>query len=143
MVTKRISSFKGIKRGQKFRVIGNAGGHNYPLGKVFTFKRDMVSASGSATDIAEEVQYGNNIYASDIELVITQTLDELKKEKSDLEKRYKKEIAELEEKIKVCEENGLEEFDEDFAKVYKILKVVEGKKTRTEKAKVITQLLKG
>lgn len=140
-MVKTITTFLNIKKGQKFKVVKNTSSHNYPLNVTLTFKQDMTNV-GSATNIAEELIYGNTIRATEIELITSQTLQELKDEKKTLTKEYNKRVKEIDEKVKICEDNDLEELDEDILKVYKVLKVVEEAGTRMEKAKVIADLIK-
>lgn len=139
MTGKKIKSFAGLKKGQKFIVTSTQGGHNYPLNKVLTLKRDMV-AGGSPNDIAVEVQYGNNISPTCIKLV-NYTIDEMKKELKTLESNFKLAKTSIQSQITFCEENGLTEFDEDLFKVLEALKVLDSQSSNIEKAKVIALLI--
>lgn len=136
----KVRSFKGLKKGQKFIVTKHSGGHNYPLNVVLTLKRDYNGATTSGSDIAEEVQYGNTIAISCIELV-SLTIEEMEKQLQQLEKEYQKESKELTDKIKFCKDSGLESYDENTFKVYQTLSVLKGKKSDIEKAKVIAELI--
>ena len=131
---KKISTFAGIKTGQKFKVIANIGSHCYPMDTILTFKKPGVNTS-TMTDIALEV-FGNSIRAAEIELV-NYTIEEMIKEKQAL----LKEIDDVDSKIAFCLENGLKEFDDNVFKVMQTLKIINTFTTDIEKAKEIATLL--
>ena len=131
---KKITTFAGIKKGQKFRVIANNGGHNYPMGEVLTFKKPG-STLQSMSDVAEE-QIGNNIRASEIELV-NYTVEDILSEIKELEKQ----IEDLTLKAEFCYENGLKEYDENLFRILKAVKIINTFSTDIDKAKQLALLL--
>ena len=132
---KKISTFAGIKTGQKFKVIANVGSHCYPMDTVLTFKKPGVNAS-TMSDIALDV-FGNSIRATEIELV-SYTIEEMMKEKQTLQNL----IEEIDLKIAFCLENGLKEYDENVFKVMKALKIINSYTSDIDKAKEVASLLK-
>lgn len=138
-MSKKIKSFLGLKKGQKFIVTKTGGGHNYPLNTVLTLSRDIVNI-GSPHNIATEYPQGNTIAPSCIELIAS-TIVEMKKQLKDIETEFKKEKSILQSKINFCEENGVEEFDENLFKVIEALKALDSKSSNVEKAKVIASLI--
>ena len=135
-----MKSFKGVKKGQKFKVIGNSNNHNYPMGTILTIKRNIATTFQSFNDIAEEI-HGNQIQIKDMELV-SFNLKEMKESLDVLEKNYLKNKKELSYKIKFCEENDLDEYDENIFKVLKTLSTLKKNMSDIEKAKIIANLIK-
>jgi hypothetical protein len=138
---KKLTTFKGIKKGQKFKVINKRGSHNYPVNKVLTFKHDGPD-NFTMSDCAVEKSGGNTLQADQI-VLLAQDLKSMKEQVTTLKLEFNNEISELESKIKFCEEQGLEEFDEDTFKVYSTLSILKTKKSDIEKAKIIASLIKG
>jgi len=141
MTNKKLTSFAGIEKGMKFRVINTSNGHNYPVNTVLTFKRNG-SGIDTMCDCAEEVPQGNALHIHQIEILTEVSLSNMKAKLKSLEENYKKEKAELSSKIKFCEENGLEIYDDDIFKISEALKVIESSKSGVEKAKMIAKLIK-
>lgn len=135
MKTNKLSSWNSLKKGDKFIVDYNSNGHNYPLDTVLTLKRDGESST-IMTDAAEGY-CGNSLDIRDIRL-LDFSVAELKEEMASLQEQLDK----IAEKIKYCEEHGLQKFDSTEYDIYKALTIVESKKTRKEKAELLTKLIK-
>ena len=134
-------TFKGIKIGQKFIVIANRGGHNYPMGKTLTFSRNGIDGT-TMNDcmVDKEGRSHNSIMIDEIQLVyetVVQMKDQIKK----LNASHTKELATLQFKIDTCEELGMEVYDEDFVKIYKALQALNSDATILEKTKLIVKLI--
>jgi len=135
------NTFAGIKKGQKFRVIANRGGHNYPMGKTLTFSKAGTDSS-SMSDIAvrKPGSSHNNIMFDEIELIY-ETVDEMKNEIAALTAEHQDQIQMLNERIATCEELGMAIYDEDFIKVYRALEVLNSDATTLEKTALIIKLI--
>ena len=138
-MNKKLTDYKGIKKGQKFRVIQNTNNHNYPLNKILTFSKDFKSSSTRSYNVAVEVS-GNYLKIQDIEL-LNYTLIDMKKQLMESKKEYENIKKELETKIKFCEDTKTEEFDENTYKVYQTLAVLKETSTDIEKAQAIAKLI--
>ena len=142
---KTVKTFAGLKKGQKFVVVGNCNGHNYPLNTDLYLNRDGES-DRAMTDCAEG-RSCNSLEAKDICLIATsQTLAEIRGEIKSIEDNILDErgrIAQMEARIDLCEKLGFEEYNEDILKIYESLKVIKSKASDAEKAKVISQIIKG
>ena len=138
-MNKKLTDYKGIKKGQKFRVIQNTNSHNYPLNKILTFSKDFKSSSTCSYNVAVEVS-GNDLKIQDIEL-LNYTLIDMKKQLMESKKEYENIKKELETKIKFCEDTKTEEFDENTYKVYQTLAVLKETSTDIEKAQAIAKLI--
>lgn len=132
---KKITTFAGIKVGQKFKVIKNNMGHNYPIDTILTFKVPGTQ-SVIMTNIAEENPYGNSINASCIELV-NYTVEDMQKEQKELLKQ----VEDLQERIDYCKSLGIKEYDENLVKVLKTMAILKGLDSDIEKAKQIATLI--
>ena len=131
-------SWKGIKKGTKFKVVSNTNAHNYPIGIVLTLSEDG-GPSAEMGAAAEEVQCGNNLNIRDVALLTEQTVADLQKE---LE-AAKAVVTEVQQKIDFCKENGLETFDEESFRIFKLLEIAEGTGTRMQKAQALAAALRG
>lgn len=54
---------------------------------------------------------------------------------------YLEKISSLKEKIKFCNDNNLEVFDENMFKIYKILYIIEKEEDHIKKCKIINDLI--
>jgi hypothetical protein len=131
---KKITTFAGIKPGQKFKVIANAGGHCYPMDTVLTFKKPGVNTT-MMSDCAMEL-LGNSLRASEVELC-NLTIEDMLAEVKNLEQQ----IDDLNMKIAFCLESGIKEYDENTFKIMKALKVINAFSSDIEKAKELSKLL--
>ena len=66
-----LTTFKGIKKGQKFRIIANTSGHRYPLNETLTFAKAGVTtaahmASPDGTNRGSVYSYEIELVASDL-----------------------------------------------------------------------------
>ena len=139
MCKKNLTTWVGLKKGQKFRIKDSSGGHNYPIGVVLTLKRDGCEATANGEhfcDIAVEKCDGNTVYIQNIELVSI-NLESLTEEKASLEK----ELSEVNTKIKFCTDNGTTEFDETEYEIFAALDILEGTGSRKEKAAMLAKIL--
>jgi hypothetical protein len=138
-MSKALESFKGLKIGQKFKVVRNIGSHNYPMGVTLVFKVDGVESS-SMNNIAAGGDY-NNIRIDEIE-VFNDTLAEMRSRRDELSSSKNAEIKELNKKIKTCEELGLDVYDQMFISVYRALESINSKATLLEKTQVVLSIIK-
>lgn len=136
-------------KGKRFRVINTAGSHNYPMGKVFTFKKDFPETStpgaSMGSDMAIEVMGGNAIAMSSCFLLDFDmpTLKGMKAHYDEELKNLQEQIDEIEKKINFCENNGLNMFDDDIYRIDKTMEVLESTKNKEDKRKLIVSLMKG
>jgi len=131
---KKLTTWKGLKKGQKFIVHSNSNSHCYPIGKVLTMR-----VNGSCGDRMNNVAVemcGDNLDICDIQLV-NNTLEVLKVRLAELEA----EKAEVTGKIKFCEDNGLTEFDEIEYEIFAALDILEGSASRKDKASLLAKIL--
>ena len=166
----RIKTFSDVKKGQKFKVTDNSNGHNYPIGKILTFKTDGRGRSTSWTDCVLEGSY-NTLDVKDV-MLIGETLDylnqryvsinedrdkynvrqeeELKKYTANVHaeiKRFNKEVddemKDIEQKIAFCKSLGITEYDDNVHKMYEAIKIIndKGDISDIEKARIISELL--
>ena len=138
-MSKELKSFEGIKKGQKFKVTRNVGSHNYPIGKVLTFKVNGTVAH-SMNNIAEGGEY-NNIRIDELEL-FSETLADMRVRRDEIAKFKNDELTELDEKIRICEELGLEVYDKLFVDVHRCLETINSDSTLFEKTTLILSILK-
>lgn len=138
----KLKSFKGLKKGQKIRVTQTDGnGTNWEVGKFYTLVKDVVgdpSSLSGATYLGSAALNTAYIAAGlEVETSLTDLKAELKKEQDSKNAI----IAELKRKIKFCEDNDVEEYDESTEKVYQVLKTINSKSTDMEKAQIIAKLI--
>lgn len=133
---KILTSFSGIKAGQKFKVINSSGGHNYPVDKVLTFTRNGIN-NATMSNCAKEVASGNTLNINQI-ILVNYGITEMEEEINLLNK----EIKVLQDKISYCKKYKLTEYNEDHARVMKALEAINSNSSISEKARIITALLK-
>lgn len=135
------TSFKGIRKGQRFMVIANNGGHNYPMDKVLIFSKHGEDRPSMENIMVDPSRGHNHIRIDEIK-VLDDTVEEMKAEIARIKDSNKAQVKELEERIKICEELGMVVYDEDFVKVYKALQVLNADSSILEKTKLIVNLMK-
>ena len=134
-----LTSWKGLQKGTKFRVVRNSNGHSYPIGKVLTLSRDG-EASSSMNSCAREVS-GNNLTVTDIELIYM-TIGDMKLERDYILNKQKDELKKLEHAIEFCEKHGIEQYEDRYVDSYQILKIAQdSSKTEIEKVKSIVEIM--
>jgi hypothetical protein len=137
----KYTKWSQVPVGTKFKVVSNSNSHNYPLNELLTVvSRNSTSSCAHVT--------GNPIHNT---LMIKDclfvnfdlaTMKDVIVQKQEALLKIQEEIIEVENCIKFCEEQGLEEYDEDLHKVMKTLDTLESKKlTKLEKAKMIAKLI--
>jgi len=131
---KPLTTFGGLKKGQKFTVISNCNSHNYPLNVPLTLERDGLPGS-TQMDQCAGTRY-NTLDIRDV-VLIDSSITELKAKIEDLHK----EEAKLIRKIKLCEEFGVTTFDDRVLDVYEALRVASSAKSNKEKAIIIKEQL--
>lgn len=132
---KKLTSWKGLKKGTKFKVIANTNSHNYPLNITLTMKK-AGSDNQRMSDVAEEIR-GNELNIKDC-IFGSYTIKDIKEEQKELQSQ----INSLNAKIKVMEELELEEYDENVIKIHQTLTLIDKKGiSKIEKAKAITKLI--
>lgn len=134
------TSFKGIRKGQRFIVIANNGGHNYPLDKVLLFSKNGTNTP-SMENIMIDSRSHNHIRIDEIK-VLEETVEEMKAEIARIKNSNAEAVKELESRIQLCEELGMDVYDEDFVKVYRALQVLNSDSSILEKTQLIVNLLK-
>ncbi len=126
-----------IKVGKVYEVISRTSGHNVPIGsKVTILQRSGGGVAYGGTWTTKEfpaygVIYGNDLKESSV------TPADIKKDI----KEKQEEIDDLKLKLKFIEENGLEEYDENVFKSFKVLQLLSTSKSDIEKAKIIAELI--
>ena len=135
------STFAGIKKGQKFIVVANRGGHNYPMGKVLIFSKNGIDATSMSNIMVNKGgESHNNIMFDEIELIYD-TVEQMKEEIVKLTADHAEEIQLLNDRIATCEELNMEIYDENFVKVYRALEVLNSESTLFEKTTLIIKLI--
>ena len=132
--TKKLTSWKSLKKGQKFIVRSNSNSHSYPIGTILTMRKNG-ECDDTMNNVAVEL-CGNSLDICDIELV-NNTLEVLKARLATLES----EKAVVVGKIKFCEDNGTTEFDETEYEIFAALDILEGTGSRKEKAAMLAKIL--
>lgn len=138
-----LTTFEHVKKGERFKVLRAANGHNYPLNTSLTFCRNgkVGVHIQTFTDCAEEVK-GNSLPIKAGIVLINESLHSLKKDYINLIRESEEKLAEMKRKIDFCETHNLEEYDPDLEKVYSALSVMKSRKTDIEKAKAIIHIIK-
>lgn len=134
------ASFKGIRKGQRFIVIANNGGHNYPLDQTLIF-----SKHGTDTQSMENImvdQRGHNHIRIDEIRVLDETVEEMKAEIARIKNSNDISVKKLESRIQICEELGMVIYDEEFIRVYRALQVLNSDSSVLEKTQLIVNLIK-
>lgn len=138
MITKRVETFAGLKKGQKFRVTQNTNGHNYPLDTILTLKRNGPDAT-AMNDCAEGRVY-NTLNATDLEVFSdTKSITDMEAEITELNNQ----ITGLRRKIAICKDFGIEAHDDELLKVFEALRIASKEKTTKQKALVLKEILFG
>jgi hypothetical protein len=124
--------------GKKVKIISTDGGHGVPVGKVVTITASYPGNGGNDTYYHN---YNNNntiLYRKNF-VLYANTKEDMQNEIEEL----KNKMNELQSKLNFLSENNLTEFDSDYYKVYTALKELDKDSSITDKAKVITNLIKG
>jgi len=158
-MARRIKHFGGIKKGQKFKVVANSNGHNYPIDVVLKFKSNSPGPHTTWNSCAAGSDSFNTLSAVDVAL-IGQSISELELEYVELEEerdkhnsinndetdRYNKEtnahLLEIKKQIKFCKDLGITEYDDNVEKMYKAIQIINEKKDMPdiEKARIISEM---
>jgi hypothetical protein len=133
------NSFAEVRKGQRFKVIKNTNGHNYPIGKVLTFKRNGPH-SASMSDAAVGM-IGNNLKFVDI-ILLGISIEDLKANLANVEKSLKTKMKVLENQLKFCEKYNLEEYDPLYYHIGVIEEILEKDISNFEKAKEIISTIR-
>jgi len=119
-MNKRLTSWKGVQKGQKFKVIGNSNSHNYPMHTILTMARDGSNMS-SMDDVCVEM-HGNNLSAKDVELT-PMCIKDLEAERDIILNYRKGELLELNTMIDFCKKYGLEKYNPKMTDAFRIVEV--------------------
>ena len=131
-----------LKKGQKFQPTGmNSNSHNYRIGSTYEAIRDDTGNGTMGKDILTGWT-GNTIMSPECK-ILPITRDAIVKELSDIEEQHKKEITQLQSKLAYLDETKKEEYDEMEYKCYQAIKSMGSNASDVEKAKLISQLIKG
>lgn len=134
----RLKTFAGLKKGTKIKVLDNSNSHNYPVGKVFTMRRD--GRNVRENDIAEEISYGNEIKAIDCELSLA-TKESLETRLAEIQEEFLSEQKEILTKLQFLKDTGAKEYDEDVFKVYAVLQSLKTHGDDIAKAQAIAKII--
>jgi hypothetical protein len=138
-MSRKLTSFTGIKKGQKFRVIKNIGSHNYPLNVALTFRVNGTENS-TMNNIAEGNGDYNNIRIDEIQLY-NETVVDMRERLDLIKSKRNSEFLDLTEKIRICEELNLEAYDEFFVMIHQSLVVLGANATLLEKTKALISII--
>jgi hypothetical protein len=138
-MSRKLTSFTGIKKGQKFRVIKNIGSHNYPLNVLLTFRVNGTEGS-TMNNIAEGNGDYNNIRIDEIQLY-NETVVDMRERLDLIKSKSNSEFLDLTEKIRICEELNLEAYDEFFVMIHQSLVVLGANATLLEKTKALISII--
>jgi hypothetical protein len=138
-MSRKLTSFTGIKKGQKFRVIKNIGSHNYPLNVPLTFRVNGTEGS-TMNNIAEGNGDYNNIRIDEIQLY-NETVVEMRERLDLIKSKSNSEFLDLTKKIRICEELNLEAYDEFFVMIHQSLVVLGANATLLEKTKALISII--
>ena len=137
-MVKKITNFSNVK-GKKFRVIANRRGHNYEIGRIYTFTRNQ-NGGISMNNCAVEYPGGNSLFTDEIELVSC-TIPLIQEEIKQIELNAQKEIEKLKAQIAFCEKHKLEEYDEDLEKTIEMVTVIKSKRSDADIAKEVVKII--
>jgi hypothetical protein len=134
--TTKFKLWSDLKKGQKFIVVTNSNSHNYPTDRPLTMRMDGIPRT-SMNDVAEECA-GNNLEAKDCRMynlnrdIITQKIIVLKEE-----------IKDLNNKLFLMDELGIDTYDPEMFKVYETIRTIKDTTlSDIEKAEKITKLFR-
>lgn len=111
------TTWLGLKKDQKFKVIKNTNSHNYPLNTIYTMTRSGIDVS-NMDNIATEYARGNTLRFQDIELVYT-SLIEIKQKVADITTEYNAQFKELTTVIEFCEKYNTNDYNPMFITKFK------------------------
>lgn len=123
-----------FKVGNTVKVVGNTAGHGSSIGDIVTITRISYPSIWCKTSSGQIWTYNRN----DLKIAACS--------KKDLEsniKEFEAEIKAAKLKIKFIEDTGSEEFDEDEFKIYNALTVLDGAKSKIEKARILKDIING
>jgi hypothetical protein len=134
----KVSTFRGLKPGQKFMVVNNSNSNNYLKDVVLTFNNNVNSGNAECTDCAAEAHF-NTLNIRDIVLLIEDelTLEALEKEVVKLTAKIKA----ANRKIELCREYNLTVYDEKMLKIKYTLRSLYDTTTEEEKIAVLEEFL--
>lgn len=137
---KKVDTFRGLKVGQKFRVVSNSNMHNYPLNVDLTLARTSTQNRMERAAIRPEGSSYNELRVCDIEIYCDDitTLEADLKEKQE---RFILEEQELKDKIAFCKTYELEEFDDNIFKILTTLENLKEDPSDIKKAQLIAKLI--
>lgn len=133
MATKKVE----IKIGKVYQVVSRKSWHCIPINaKVTINTRYSTSSTNGGSWYTKEYPAGGYVFGTDlIEVLVNK--EDIKKDI----KEKQEEINDLKLKLKFIEENGLEEYDENVFKSFKVLQLLSTSKSDIEKAKIIAELI--
>src|SRR5687768_2697147 len=108
-----------IKVGTKVKIIGNTAGHQIPIGRVVVVSRVRNEGGNPEETLYNFVGQNYAAYARDIAPVII-TKKELLEEKAKLLNG----AADIDTQIKIMEETGMEEYDDEKVRILMTLKEI-------------------
>jgi len=125
--------------GKKVKIISTENGHGVPMGTVVTITASYPNNGFGGTATYYHSYNSSTVLYRKNFVLYSLTKEELQKE---LEETQKK-ASDIQAKIDFLNENNLENFDEDYFKVYSALQELDKDSSITEKVKVIINLIKG
>lgn len=132
MAKAKVSKFKV---GDKARVIGNSAGHGSSIGDTVTIIKLLPTSRISART---EGGQGWSYFLNDLEPISC-----TKKDLETFIEEQEAEITTAKMKLKYLKETDSEEFDESEFKIYNALTVLDGAKSKIEKARILKDILNG
>jgi uncharacterized protein (UPF0335 family) len=141
--TKQLTSFEGLKKGTKIMITGNHNSHNYPMGVPLTLRMDGIHGTAMIDCIIEDrgsTGSHNTLDIRDVEIIVaTISVNDMRAHLEELER----EKADIQHKLKVCEEFETDSYDDKVFEVYDALKKADKAKTLKERAIIIKEMLFG
>lgn len=149
-----MENFNGLKVGDKIKIAKLDSSWGVKIDRVLTINYTTphnCNVLGRGVYFKERMSSSFRIHADDcilvnddLKLFNSSQLDKMKDNLKTLKEDYETKKASLEEKIKFCEDNGLDIFDEKLFKVFKAMEAIDGtsKLSRIEQAKAVLEVVK-
>jgi hypothetical protein len=118
-----LSTFAGMRKGDKIIVVRNTNSHNYPMNKILTLKKN---GTGQSLSDAVIEMLGNNLDARDCirapynVTLLQDRIGEMEDEIAGL----KREVDAHKEILSFCQTNRITEYDPDIIKIVGILQSI-------------------
>ena len=138
---------KTPKKGTKLTILTNGASHtNLKKGQFVYYVRKWAGGSKNDAIVSESLEYLRDdwhIRQQFYEIYEEKTVEYFKEKLNGLTTNYKKETKEIQEKIDFLKSSGIEIYDEEQIKIYKILKQIDTNKTTEQKTKIVSKIING